>query len=203
MRIWSAFVLVLLAGCGSVELPETAYYRLRLPPSAGGAALEGGRLGLHEIRVAPDLATDRLMVAHGPVRMRAYHYHQWSASLDRLISDALLTGLSRSGCFEDVFADGFSRDVDYLLDARVQAFHVEVDEGGWFGVAEFEFRVGTRDGQSLLRRELVSRQPAAAATPEAAVVALSSAVDALIDQLLGACEQQGMFERNPAAVPGN
>ncbi len=200
-RLFATGVLLLLQSCGTVEVPDTTYYRLRLPPAAGGATLQGESIGIGAIRLSADLATDRLMVSEGPVRMHYYHYHQWAGSLDRLIGDALWLGLSRSGCFSDVVADAYSSDVDYVLDVHVHAFHLSVEDDGWHGHAAIEYRVSTPDGKTVMRREIESREPVAQHDPEGVVLALSIATDSLVDQLLGECERHGLFEREPVATP--
>lgn len=192
-----------LGSCGSVEVPETSYYRLRLPQKASGALVPAGVLAVRDVNLVAGLANDRLMVSDGEVRSRYFHYHRWSGPLDRLLADTLHTGIARSGCFRDVRGDALGPDVDFVLDARVHEFHLAPDEArGWCGHAAVEFRLSTIDGQLVSKRELECRSPASDRTPEAAVLALSASVDGLIDEWLATCEQLQMFDRSPAAKPG-
>ncbi|MCA8941789.1 MAG: membrane integrity-associated transporter subunit PqiC [Planctomycetes bacterium] len=200
-RISCSLVILLVAGCGSIHVPQTSFYRLRLPEPTGGVALPGGRLGIGRTTLASDLAGDQLVVRDGAVKLSHYRFHQWAGSLDAMLGDAITAGLSRSGCFEDVFPDAIANEVDYVLDTHVRGFHLVVEDGEWFGEATMEFRLSTPDGVTLFRQERSARNRAVNGEPEAVVQALSTSVEALVAGLLGECEQRGLFARSPAAEP--
>lgn len=200
-RLCCTFLFVFLAACGSVHVPQTSYYRLRLPEPAGGVALPGGRLGIGRTTLAADLAGDQLVVRQGSVMLSHYRFHQWAGSLDAMLADAIIAGLSRSGCFADVFPDAIANEVDYVLDTHVRGFHLVVADGAWWGEATMEFRLSTPHGTTVFRQERSARNRATSDAPEAVVEALSTSVEALVAGLLGECEQRGLFARSPAAEP--
>jgi uncharacterized lipoprotein YmbA len=91
----SSAVLAVLAACASVEVPVERLYRLDLPASASPDPGRAGVLRVQDLQLATALDGDRLLVQRG-VRLEPRALDRWIAPLDRLVTDALVLGLSRA-----------------------------------------------------------------------------------------------------------
>lgn len=195
--------LVLLTGCGSVELPEQRSYRLDLPPPSGGELPRGGVLRVGEVALAADLGGDRLMLAEGPVAVRAYRHHRWAGPLERLVADAVVTGLERARCFRQVKSANARGGEDWLLTARVLEFHQAAHDGVWAGRATLDLQLVDGAGQLVFQRELSAATPMEGDDPEALVIALSRSVATILDAVVATCDECGVFDRPLDAAPGH
>lgn len=193
----------LLTSCGSVTLPETQHYRLQVPAPRAPAEIPIGRLFVREVRLAADLASDRLVVAASPVRVQFFRFHAWAAPLDRLLEDAFVAGLTRSAAFVEVHEDlgHATAPTDLVLDALVRQFHLTPTTDGWCGEVLVDVRLSRTSGEVVLHREFFGRQPAAQDEPEAGVAALSSATTRVLEDVLSACAARGMFGAAAAEPP--
>jgi uncharacterized lipoprotein YmbA len=195
-------VLLLAGACSSVTLPAEQTYRLMLPPPAGGERPLGGVLRVGEIALGADLAGDRLMVAESGVRVTAYRYHRWAGPLERLVADAVVTGLARAHCFRQVKAEASRGGEDYLLTGRVLEFHQAPVGAVWHGLATLDLQLSDLDGRLLFQREFQASTPLAGEGPDALAEALSRSVGSIVDQIVARCDEADLFERPLDAAPG-
>jgi hypothetical protein len=182
MRSW--FLSFALAACGSVPVHEPSYYRLALPTPASTRTKQLGTLRVGELALAADLAGDRLLVQDGRVRVLPFERHRWAGPLDRLITDAVVAGLSRSGAFARVkgaFDDGGE---DLLLQGRVLECHQVAIGGAWHGRVTLDLALQDTSGRLWFQGELSGAQRLAGDDPEALVVALSAALAEVVDRIL-------------------
>lgn len=177
------FAAALLAACGSVEVPSERLYRLELPAATAPNPLRAGTLRVTDLQLGTALDGDRLLRQDG-VRLEARPLARWAAPLDRLVTDALVLGLSRRRVCELVKGSGDPGPETWSLHGRIVDF-VEAD-----GSAGPEARVALelwleRDGELLFHDEFGATEPlagvdAGAGTAEQSVLALSRAVDAVV-----------------------
>lgn len=192
-------LLAVLGACSSVQVPEQHLYRLRLPDPPRAVETRRCVLRIGPLDLAADLGGDRLVVADGPVKVAHYRNHRWAGPLERLVADALLAGIARSRAFEQVKSDSERGGEDLLLTGRVLDFHQSVRDGRWVGDVALDVRIAAQDGGSVLHVELRRDAELESAEPEALVLALSSALEQVVDDLLGACVEAGLAA--PPAVP--
>lgn len=194
---------LLLCSCGAVELPEQRTFRLHLPLPSGGERPTAGVLRVGEIALAADLQGDRLMVAEGPVQVRSYRHHRWAGPLERLVADAVVTGLSRARCFRQVKDATARGGEDYLLTGRVLEFHQTARGGAWFGCATLDVQLVDAEGRLCFQGELSAATPMADGDPESLVIALSRSVEDIVDQIVARCVECGVLDRALDAAPGH
>lgn len=175
--------LLLLAGCGSVPLPEERFYRLALPPPAVAAHAGAGVLRIDRPHLAASLAGDTLLVAEDDVTLRPYLFHRWAAPLEALVADELVTYFARSHCFTEVKAATDPGTEDLVLGCRVLELHQVVDGGVWQGRVTLALRL-TREGRVVRELELQRAVPAGERTPEAVVRALGQAFGEILGRTL-------------------
>lgn len=121
-RLLAAIAAAAVAACGSVEVPRERYWRLDLPaagPGPGPAALV---LRVLDLQLGQALSGDCLLVADGPVRVRPQEFDRWVAPLDRLVTDAMVLGLSRTRLFSLVKDGSDSGGEDLSLSGRIVDF---------------------------------------------------------------------------------
>ncbi|MBK8978906.1 MAG: membrane integrity-associated transporter subunit PqiC [Planctomycetes bacterium] len=203
-RLVGLALAALLAACGSVAVPERRTYRLAPPAPAAPdpAAPHGGVLRVGAVELAADLASDRLMVTDGPVRVFAYPDHHWAGPLDRLIADAIVTVLRRAQRFDHVKGETDRGDEDWLLTVRVLDFHQSAEGDRWCALATLDLHLADARGRTVLRAELAERRPLDAADPEALALGLSAATTAALERFLVACAVAGVPRSADSRVPG-
>ncbi len=177
-----------LQGCGSVPAPELRFYRLDWPRPAGGELPRLGVLRVLDLRASAHLQGDALVLADGPVALHRSEGHRWAAPVERLVTEALIQGLGRSRMFAAVKDQGSAGGEDLLLDGRVLAFEPVRDDAGVRGRVALEVWI-EQPGRAPLRREFQADVPCGDPTPAAAVTALSAALAAILDQLVGELRQ--------------
>ncbi len=205
MRLRAAFTMLCFAGlaaCSSVTVPEHHSYRLATPQVGVGAKPDGGVLRVGGLELAADLAGDRLMVGDGPVKVMAYRQHTWAGPLERLVGDAVVTGLRRSCAFEQVKTETARGDEDLQLDGRVLDFHQTAGHGAWLGTVTLDLQLVDRDGRQLLGGEFSASTALQGEGPEALVVALSESLGVVLDDFVATCGDRGVFVRSIEAGPG-
>lgn len=198
-----SWTMLLLAACGSVEVPPVHYYRLALSQPSAGSLPSAGVLRVADLRLHNNLSGDALMVADGPVRLQPWDLHRWIAPLDRMVTDALVLGLSRTRIFELVKGSGDPGGEDLWLQGRILDFQQRVMEEG--SRAEVGLELWLTEGlggRQLFRRELHADVPCPEENPEKVVAALSRALGHVQEQLLGAMAEAGVFVTGAAAKPG-
>lgn len=190
----ACITMALLAGCGSVEVPSERLYRLQLPATTAPNPLRAGTLRVCDLTLGTALDGDRLLWQDG-VRLEARPLARWVAPLDRLVTDALVLGLSRRRVCELVKGSGDAGPETWTLHGRIVDF-VEAD-----GPGGSEARVALelwleRDGELLFHDEFGAAEPLRAADPataEEAVLALSRGVDAVVAEVVARMESLELF----------
>jgi uncharacterized lipoprotein YmbA len=163
---------LLLAGCSSVVVPNERFYRLELPAVAAPAADCGGVLRVQDLQLHTALASDHLQRRCGN-RIEPAPLARWVAPLDRLVTDALVLGLSRARVCDLVKGACDPGDETWSLRGRIVDF-VET------GVGEARQACVTlelwleRDQQVLFHDEFAVESAIVAAGDDGAVAALSS-----------------------------
>ncbi len=205
-RVLTLSLLSVLSACGSVELPREHFWRLDLPAPAGGALPRGGVLRVDDLQLGNSLSGDCLVRADGPLHLEQRELQRWIAPLDRLITDAVMLGLSRTRVFTLVKSAGDPGSADHTLHGRIVEF-AEVAQGDRVvGRAALQFWVEGKDGIALAT-EIQSEAPltdaagAPATGPEAAVRALSTALQQVLDELVGRLQQAGLLSSVVDATP--
>jgi len=179
-----------LAACGAVEVPSARSYRLPLPPGAAIARPAPQVLRVHDLRLAPHLSPDCLMVADGPSLLQPYPLDLWAGPLDRMVTDVVVRSLRRARAFADVKDGADVGAEDLVLTATITDFHYARRGEAAEALVAFDLQIRRASDHALLAaRELSARAPAASATAPAAVAALGEAVQDVVAQLVVACSQ--------------
>ena len=192
---------LLLAACSSVQLPREHYWRLSLGQPPGGELPRAGVLRVADLQLGNSLSGDCLLYADGEMHLEPQQLQRWVAPLDRLITDAVVLGLSRSRMFRLVKSASDPGDQDYTLHGRILDFAEHRGEAMPFARAEFAFWMEDAEGlvfQDELRAEVALIQLG----PEGAVSALSQALQQVVDQLACRMRAAGVFRQHIDAVPG-
>ena len=203
-RTW--LVLSLLSacalGCRSVEVPRERYYRLE-PPAAGPADPgRGGVLRVLDLQLGTALDSDCLLVAEG-VRLEPRPLDRWVAPLDRLVTDALVLGLSRSRTCALVKGGADPGPETWSLHGRIVDFaEVRTAAGGEARVA-LELWLEDERGQVLFHDEFVACEPLAEAGPDAAVAALSHGLQGVVGRVVQRMQADGLFAAARPAAPSS
>ncbi len=193
--------LLLLAGCGSVELPREHFWRLDLPAPAGGELPRAGVLRVADLQLGNALSGDCLVRADGPLHLEQLELQRWIAPLDRLMTDAVVLGLSRTQMFSLVKTAGDPGPEDQTLHGRVTEFAEQIEGGSPVARAAIQFWVEGKQG-IVLAEELTAEVSLAGTGPEASVRALSHALQQVLDQLVGRLRTAGLLHVPVDATPG-
>ncbi len=188
LAAWSA---ALLAACGSVEVPHERFYRLELPAPAPADPLAAGILRVMDLQLGTALDSDCLLVADG-VRLEPRPLDRWVAPLDRLVTDALVLGLSRTRVVALV-KGGFDPGTEtWSLHGRI----VEFAESG--RGAERRARVALelwleQRGDVVFHDEFAVAEPVGGEGAAAVVAAFSRGVQTIVERLVDRMEQGGVL----------
>lgn len=196
-----AFLLLpvtMFAACGSVEVPRERWFRLDPPGVAASAPTRGGVLRVQDLQLGTALEGDCLLVQDG-VRLETRPLERWIAPLDRLVTDALVLGLSRARVCDLVKGAADSGAETWSLHGRI----VEFTEGRTAAGAEarvtLELWLEERD-RLLFHDEFTAVQPLAGSGPEAAVKGLSAGLQQIVDGVIAKMTTQGLFAAARAAA---
>jgi ABC-type uncharacterized transport system auxiliary subunit len=195
--VWFALSFV---ACSSVELPRERFWRLDVSSPAGGQLPQGGVLRVADLQLANALQGDCLLLTTGSAEMTPLERDRWIAPLDRLVTDAVVLGLSRSRMFALVKGAGDPGREDWSLHGRVVDFGIHQDREGRHGHVTFQFWVDQRD-VLVLQDEFTARVPVADASAAAGVDALSSALQQVLDQLTGRMRSARILDRSIDSAP--
>lgn len=195
-RVLLAAAGSLLAACGSVSVPAERFYRLELPPAAPPDAPRTGVLRVHDLQLGTALSGDCLLVADG-TRLEPRPLDRWIAPLDRLVTDALVLGLSRTRRFTLVKGGGDPGGEALSLHGRIVDFAEE--RAGDRREAVVALELWVLEGERVVcHGEFAARTPVApGAGGTAAAAALSASLQQVLDQLVQRMGEGGM----PAAPP--
>lgn len=202
MKRLLAFGLSLLAGCSSAELPREHYWRLELPGPAGGELPRGGVLRVDDLQLGNALSGDCLVRADGPLHLEQLELQRWIAPLDRLITDAVVLGLSRTRMFTLVKRAGDPGQEEHTLHGRVTEFAEQIGGERPVARAAIQFWIEGENG-IVLADEIGAEVPLAGSGPEAAVRALSQAVQQVLDELVGRMRATGLLSGRIDAAPAS
>jgi uncharacterized lipoprotein YmbA len=196
----AAALLGLASGCGSVDVPRESFWRLELPAPAGGELPRAGCLRVADLQLGNALDGDCLLVADGPVSLEPIEMQRWVAPLDRLVTDAVVLGLSRTRMFTLVLGAGDPGREDHTLFGRIVDFAEHRRPGGDVALVVLEFWLGRSDA-ILFQEEFRAEVPLAGSGPEAMVSALSRGLQQVLDALVGRMRAAGVFAGAIQAAP--
>jgi ABC-type uncharacterized transport system auxiliary subunit len=191
-----------LSSCSSVEVPRESWWRLDIPVAALSAnSRDACVLRVQDLQLGNAMSGDFLVIAHGPSKLEARELDRWVAPLDRLVTDAFLVGLSRSGAFSLVKGAGDGGGEDLTLHGRITDFaEHRNDDGSRAAVASFSLWVEGRDGVRFAD-EFRGVAPIEGQGAAASVKALSLALQQVIDQVRARIVLQSLTNGNADAAP--
>lgn len=195
----AACALSLLAACGSVEVPRERFYRLSLPAAAAADPQQAGVLRVHDLQLATSLDGDCLLQQDG-VEVRAQALARWVAPLDRLVTDAMVLGLSRARVCELVKAGLDPGGETWSLRGRIVDFAEVRGQAGAEARVTLELWLETGD-RRLFHEEFSAVQSIAAGGHEAAVEALSSGLQKVVAGVVARMRERDLFAAAKAAEP--
>lgn len=129
--LWPTLLLGagIATGCRAVQVPREQFYRLELPQPTVTHPARATVLRVHDLQLGNALSGDCLLVADG-VRLEPRALDRWVAPLDRLVTDALVLGLSRTRRFELVKGAGDPGGEQLSLHGRIVEFAETRDADG-------------------------------------------------------------------------
>lgn len=206
---WLPFLLAAVAcGCRSVAVPVERYYRLEPPPVAAPDPQRGGVLRVHDLQLATALDAGCLLRQEG-VRLEPRPLSRWVAPLDRLVTDAVVLGLSRARVCELVKGGADPGGETWALRGRIVEFAEAIDDAGAVAAVTLELWLEAGD-QLLFHGEFAAREPIVdGADREAAVVAaLSRGIGTVVGSVVQRMRGMALFatarqaaEVRPVAAP--
>jgi uncharacterized lipoprotein YmbA len=190
-------------GCRSVAVPVERYYRLEPPPAAAPDPQRGGVLRVHDLQLATALDAGCLLRLDG-VRLEPQPLSRWVAPLDRLVTDAVVLGLSRARVCELVKGSADPGAETWTLRGRIVDFAEVVDGAGTHAAVTLELWLEAGE-QLLFHGEFAAREAVAgAADRDAAVVAaLSRGIGTVVGGVVERMRGLDLFAaaRRDAAAP--
>jgi len=205
-RSWMSFVpmalAALMASCGSVAVPRERYFRLDPPQASAPAATRGGVLRVQDLQPATSLEGDCLLVQRG-VQLEPRPLERWIAPLDRLVTDALVLGLSRARVCDLVKSGADPGHETWTLRGRIVEFAevaAATSDGGAEARVTLELWLEDRD-RLVFHDEFTAAEPIAGAGPEATVRGLSAGLQRVVHGVVERMDAQGLFAAARAAAP--
>ncbi|MCC6414802.1 MAG: membrane integrity-associated transporter subunit PqiC [Opitutaceae bacterium] len=185
-----------LAGCSIVPAPQadlTRYYVLTGSPlvTAAPPADHGLRLGLKKIKLAPYLQKGSIVVRRGENELAYHDVARWAEPLADNIAQLVRHRLLADGRVGRVFTEGFPFDQERDYDVAISINRCEGAHQAGATVTRFsaviEITAPSAEGRLVARRIFSPREtPWDGRDFGALVQALSSAVDALGDDVVAA-----------------
>lgn len=195
-----AWLSAALAGCSSVEVPREQFYRLELPPVSAPDPQRAGILRVQDLQLHTALDSDCLQRLDG-VRLYPRPLSRWVAPLDRLVTDALVLGLSRARVCELVKGSADPGDETWSLRGRIVDFvEVHAGDGREARVALELWLEGDR--RVLFHDEFEAREAIGDGGDEAAVAALSRGVSRVVAEVVARMRGQDLFAAARSAAAG-
>ena len=192
-----AVVAALLAACSSVEVPVESFYRLDLPGQVAPDPQRAGTLRVHDLQLGTALDSDRLLRQSG-VRLEPRPLARWVAPLDRLVTDALVLGLSRARVCELVKGSADPGAETWSLHGRIVDFvEVDTDDGPEARVA-IELWL-QQDGRLVFQDEFTCVEPLAGSGADEAVAALSRGLGNVVSDVVARMRANELFAAARAA----
>lgn len=181
----------LLAACGSVAVPSERFYRLAAPAPAEPDPSRGGVLRVQDLQLSTALDSDCLMRQHG-VQLAPRPLARWIAPLDRLVTDAMVLGLSRARVCDLVKGAADPGGEDWALRGRIVDFAEVIEVGGARARVTLELWLEV-DGAMVFHDEFVAERELAASNAEVAVEGLSSALQGVVEELIRRMRARDLF----------
>lgn len=198
MRLLVALALFVFPGCGSVAVPRERYFRLDPPTAAAPTPTRGGVLRVQDLQLATSLDGDCLLLQDG-VRLEPRPLERWIAPLDRLVTDALVLGLSRARVCDLVKGGADTGPENWTLHGRIVEFAEARGETGADARVTLELWLEDR-GRLLLHDEFSAVEPIAGTGSEAAVRGLSAGLQRVVSGVVERMQAQGLFAAARAAA---
>ena len=180
-----------LPGCSSVAVPSERYFRLDPPAAAEGKEPGAGILRVFDLQLGRALDGDCLMVADG-VRLQPRPLDRWIAPLDRLVTDALVLGLSRSGACVLVKGAVDPGAENWSLHGRIVEFAEVRGPNGPEARVVLELWLEAA-GQLLFQGEFAAAEPLREPSADAAVAALSRSLHGIVGSVVQRMQQHSLF----------
>lgn len=173
----------LLAACSGVELPPERYFGLTVDVEAAAPELGPAVpvLRLFDLQLAGAIDRDYPMTAAG-VELGRNELDRWIAPLDRLVTDALIVGLSRRRVAALVKGAVDPGPEQWQLHGRILEFAAVPGETGSFARVALELWLLAGD-ELLLRDEFAASEPIDAPGTAAAVHAAARALATVVGQV--------------------
>ena len=178
MMYFALGMVAALAACSSVEVPVERYYRLQLSEAGSPDPMRAGTLRVHDLQLGTALDSDRLLFQSG-VSLQPRPLARWVAPLDRLVTDAMVLGLSRARVCELVKGSADAGAETWSLHGRIVDFvEAECAQGS-------EARVTLelwlqRNGELVFHDEFAQVEAVLQRDPDGAVVALSHGLNQVV-----------------------
>ena len=197
MRALSCVVGLSLGACGSVAVPTERFYRLALPAPTAPDPSRAGTLRVADLQLGTALDSDRLLRQAG-VRLEPRPLSRWVAPLDRLVTDALVLGLSRARVCELVKGSADAGTETWSLHGRIVDF-VEA-EGDAGPEARVRLELWLLQGDALVfHDEFAWVEPLAGSDPDSAVAALSRGLHQVVGDVVARMRDHELFAAARAA----
>ncbi len=195
MKARSAWLscLLVLAACRAVEVPRESFYRLELPAAAAPDPQRAGVLRVHDLQLHTALDAGCLLRLDG-VRLEVRPLSRWIAPLDRMVTDAVVLGLSRARVCELVKGSADPGEHTWELRGRIVDFAEVAGVDGAHAAVALELWLAAGD-RLLFHDEFTSTEPVGAeGDHDAAVVAaLSRAVGEVVGDVVARMRQNDLF----------
>jgi uncharacterized lipoprotein YmbA len=180
-----------LSACSSVDVPVERCYRLELPAAAAPDPGRAGTLRVHDLQLGTSLDRDRLLRQRGP-ELLARPLARWVAPLDRMVTDALVLGLSRARVCELVKGSADPGPESWSLHGRIVDF-VEAD-GEHGAEARVAVELWLLQGDEIVfHDEFTAVEALADGGADAAVEALSRGLQQVVTGVVAHMRAQHLF----------
>jgi uncharacterized lipoprotein YmbA len=189
---FAGIAILMLAACSSVEVPIERYYRLQPSEAETPDPMRAGTLRVYDLQLGTALDSDRLLYQSG-VSLEPRRLARWVAPLDRLVTDAMVLGLSRARVCELVKGSADAGTETWSLHGRIVDF-VEADSGDGGSEARVTLELWLeRDGQLVFHDEFSRVEQLQEPGPDAAVVALSRGLNQIVAGVVGQMRSRQLF----------
>jgi len=192
--------VAVFGGCRSVEVPHERYFRLDLPAPSAGDSQRAGVLRVLDLQLGTALDSDCLLVVSG-ARILPRPLERWVAPLDRLITDALVLGLSRARVCALVKGGADPGLENWSLHGRIVEF-AEVEDGAG-SEARIALELWLEDGAGIVmfHDEFQASERLSEPGPDAAVAALSRGLQGIVGGVVQRMQANGLFAAARPAAP--
>ncbi|MFT4512931.1 MAG: putative lipoprotein YmbA [Planctomycetota bacterium] len=189
---FAGVAILMLAACSSVEVPIERYYRLQPSEAEAPDPMRAGTLRVFDLQLGTALDSDRLLYQSG-VSLEPRSLARWVAPLDRLVTDAMVLGLSRACVCELVKGSADAGPETWSLHGRIVDF-VEAESKDGSSEARVTLELWLeRDGQLVFHDEFHRVEQLQESGPDAAVVALSRGLNQIVEAVVDQMRSRQLF----------